>query len=267
MRFKEPAYILLSYTYIAFIGISSAFLFAAACVIRIVTWPFDRRLVILNLFSSFWASLYLWCMPLWSVKIQGRNKMDMKKSYVVVSNHQSQLDILVAYRLFFPFRWVSKAEVFKLPFIGWNMVLNGYVRLKRGDKQSVKQMMEQCEDLLSRNISVIIFPEGTRSKTGIVKPFKPGAFILAKKMKKPILPLVINNTKDALPKYSLVIRGRQKMQIKVLDEIPFSQFAHLEVEQIAQMVQKRISSHVREHITIEQARTKRKPKYLENQFS
>ncbi len=267
MRFKGPAYILLSYAYIAFIGISSAFLFAVACVIRIVTWPFDRRLIILNLFSSFWASLYLWCMPLWSVRISGRDKMDMKKSYVVVSNHQSQLDILVAYRLFFPFRWVSKAEVFKLPFIGWNMVLNGYVKLKRGDKQSVKQMMEQCENLLERNISIIIFPEGTRSKTGIVKPFKPGAFILAKKMKKPILPLVINNTKDALPKHSLVIKGRQRMEIKVLDEIPFSQFSHLEVEQIAQMVRKVISSHVRENIEIEHHQNSRKIRYTENQFS
>jgi len=174
------------------------------------------------------------------------------KSYVIVSNHQSQLDILMAYRLFFPFRWISKAEVFKLPFIGWNMVLNGHVKLKRGDKESIREMMDQCEQLLKQNISIIMFPEGTRSKTGIVKPFKPGAFILAQKAKKPILPVVINNTRNALPKYSLRLKGKCHIEVRVLDEIPFSVFEHMEIEDIAKMVQKIISSHVKEHIVLEQ---------------
>jgi 1-acyl-sn-glycerol-3-phosphate acyltransferase len=191
-------------------------------------------------------------MPIWSVKITGREKMDMKKSYVIVSNHQSQLDILVVYRLFFPFRWVSKAEVFKLPFLGWNMVLNEYVKLKRGDKESIRQMIDKCENLLKHNISIMLFPEGTRSKTGIVKPFKPGAFIFAKKMKKPILPLVINNTKDALPKHCLRLQGRSQMEVRVLDEIPYSRFQDMEIEDIAAMVRQMICSHVKEHIALEQ---------------
>lgn len=178
--------------------------------------------------------------------------MDMKKSYVIVSNHQSQLDILVAFRLFFPFRWISKAEVFLLPFIGWNMILNGHVKLKRGDKDSIRQMIDQCERLLDQNISIMLFPEGTRSKTGIVKPFKPGAFILAKKMKKPILPMVINNTKDALPKHSIMLQGKHRMEVKVLDEIPVSTFEHMAVDDIAAMVQRMIASHVKEHITQKQ---------------
>ncbi len=236
-----------SYTYIAFIGISSMVMVSIAFVIRIITWPFDKRLVSNNLFSSFWASLYIWFMPLWTVKIKNRNKLDMKKNYVFVSNHQSQLDILVIYQLYFPMRWISKAAVFKLPFIGWNMLLNGDVKLKRGDKQSIREMMDRCEQLLQQNVSITIFPEGTRSKTGIVKPFKPGAFILAKKMKKPIVPLVINNSKNALPKYSLIFRGRHKMELEVLDEIPYSRFEHLKIEQISQMVQQLITSHVNEH--------------------
>ncbi|MCP3876471.1 MAG: 1-acyl-sn-glycerol-3-phosphate acyltransferase [Desulfobacteraceae bacterium] len=252
MSFKSLRILFFSYAYISFVGLSSAILFSVALVIRISTHFFDKRLIILNLFTSFWASLYIWCMPKWSVKISGRGKMDMQKSYVLVSNHQSQLDILVAYRLFFPFRWISKAEVFLLPFIGWNMVLNGHVRLKRGDKESIKEMMTQCEQLLKQNISIMLFPEGTRSKSGIVKPFKKGAFILAKKTRKPILPLVINSTKDALPKHSLKIQGKYQMQIRVLDEIPFSTFEHMEVDDIANMVQKIISSHVKEHIALEQ---------------
>ncbi|MCF6249543.1 MAG: 1-acyl-sn-glycerol-3-phosphate acyltransferase, partial [Desulfobacula sp.] len=198
-------------------------------------------------FTSFWASLYTWCVPSWSVRIFNRNKMNPAKNYVIVANHQSQLDILVLYRLFFPFRWISKAAVFNLPFIGWNMFLNGYIRLKRKDKGSVQKMMTQCETLLKKNISIMIFPEGTRSKTGLLKPFKHGAFILAKKTGTPILPLVINNTKDALPKHSIRIRGEILMTVTVLDEIAYTYFKDLEIEEIVTMVQEKISSHVNEH--------------------
>ncbi len=251
MSFKDFLWISFSYTYIAFVGISSAFMFLIACCIRVITSIFDKRLILLNLFSSFWASIYIWIMPIWSVNIVGRQKMDISKNYVIVSNHQSQIDILVLYRLFYPFRWISKAEVFHLPFIGWNMLLNGYIKLKRGDKDSIKQMMDQCEKLLKKNVSIIMFPEGTRSKTGLIKPFKPGAFILAKKMKKPILPLVINNTKDALPKHSLILHKSQ-LEVRVLDEIAYSKFKDMEIEQIAKMVQHMISSQVKEHIALEQ---------------
>jgi 1-acyl-sn-glycerol-3-phosphate acyltransferase len=189
-------------------------------------------------------------MPLWTVSIKNRQNLNMKKSYVFVSNHQSQLDILIVYQLYFPMRWISKAAVFKLPFFGWNMLLNGYIKLKRGDKQSVIEMMARCEQLLEQNVSVMIFPEGTRSKTGIIKSFKPGAFLLAKKMKKSIIPLVINNSKNALPKYSLIFHGRHKMRLEVLDEIPFTVFENMEIDDIAQMVQKIISSHVNEHIAL-----------------
>lgn len=250
MSFESVGKNVFSYAYIGFVGLTSAILFFIALLIRITTHFFDKRLILLNLFSSFWASLYIWCMPVWSVRIIDRYKMDMKKSYVIVSNHQSQLDILVIYRLFFPFRWVSKAEVFMLPFIGWNMFLNGYIRLKRGNKQSVLNMMNQCEHLLEQNISIMVFPEGTRSENGIIKPFKPGAFILAKKKKKSILPLVINNTKNALPKHSLVLTGRHEMEIRVLDEIPYEAFKDMESADVSAMVRQMISAHVKEHLIL-----------------
>ncbi len=248
MSFESVGKTFFSYAYIVFVGLSSAALFPVALLIRIVSHFLDKRLILLNLFTSFWASLYIWCMPIWSVKIIDRHKMDIKKNYIIVANHQSQLDILLIYRLFFPFRWVSKAEVFMLPFIGWNMFLNGYIRLKRGDKQSVMNMMTQCETLLKQNISIMVFPEGTRSENGIVKPFKPGAFILAKKMKKPLLPLVINNTKDALPKNSLILTGKHEMAIRVLDEIPYEAFKDKKTDEISSVIQNLISSHVKEYL-------------------
>lgn len=209
-----------------------------------MTVLFDRRLVGLHLFTSFWACLYLWTMPAWSVTAAGREKIRRDATYIVVSNHQSQLDILVAFRLFFPFKWVSKAEVFRLPFIGWNMVLNRYIRLKRGDKESIRQMMAACEKALSRGCSVFFFPEGTRSKTGQLKPFKPGAFILAHRMKLPILAVAINGTKNALPKHSVNFHGRHAFRVEVLEEIPYATFARLSVEETAEMVRQKIAQHL-----------------------
>ncbi len=77
-------------------------------------------------------------------------------------------------------------------------------------------------------------------------------------MKKPILPMVINNSKDALPKHSILIKGRHKMEVRILDEIPYAVFENMEVDQISNMVQRMIQSHVKEHISIEQG------KYLGN---
>ena len=197
------------------------------------------------MFTSFWASLYVWMVPAWKISISGREKINFRKTYVVVSNHQSQLDILVAFGLFFPFKWISKTEIFRVPFIGWNMILNGYIPIKRGDKKSIQKMMNICEKVISKGSSVFFFPEGTRSTTGKLKSFKLGAFALAHKMKVPILAIAINGTKDALPKYSMNFHGSHDIHIKVVEEIAYETFADLSVEQTAEMARGRIAAHVR----------------------
>lgn len=230
--------------FLIYIAVTSAIFFVIALVIRILTGPFDRRLVVLHLFTSFWACLYLWTMPAWRLSLEGREKIRHRETYLIVSNHQSQLDILVAFRLFFPFKWVSKAEVFKLPFVGWNMVLNEYVKLRRGDKQSVERMMALCRRHLARGSSVFFFPEGTRSFDGVLKVFKPGAFVLAHEMGLPILPVAIDGTRLALPKYSLNFHGRHHIRLRVLDPIAYDAFRHLSVAATAEMVRGVIASHL-----------------------
>jgi 1-acyl-sn-glycerol-3-phosphate acyltransferase len=131
--------------------------------------------------------------------------------------------------------------VFKLPFIGWNMYLNRYIGLKRGDKASVARMFADCKRALSRGNSLFIFPEGTRSRTGLIQPFKPGAFILAKKMRVPILPVAISGTHAALPKYRLVFRGRHQLHVRLLAPIPAEDFRDLSVAELTDRVQRRIA--------------------------
>ena len=239
---------LLGFVVIILYAIPSIFYFFIAVIIWLFTFPFDKRLVLLHQFTSFWAAYFLWVVPAWSVKTEGRKKIDKNKAYIVVSNHQSQLDILVAFKLFFHFKWVSKAEVYKIPIVGWVMMLNRYIKLKRGDKASIKKMYQHCQESIEQGSSIFIFPEGTRSKTGILRPFKNGAFNLAQKLKVPILPVVINGTKKALPKHSIKFHGSHKITIKVLDEIPYEDYKDLPTADFAEQVRSLIGNEVEEHV-------------------
>lgn len=238
---------LVAITFLSFIAISSVVLFVGALLIWAVTRWFDPRLVLLHLYTSFWGSLYVWVMPAWSVKRSGRDNIDWSRTYVVVSNHQSLLDILIAFSLFFPFKWVSKVEIFKVPVIGWNMVLNRYIPLKRGDRDSIVEMMNIARKRLQEGSSVYFFPEGTRSPSGLMKPFKHGAFTLAKELGLPILPIVINGSKNTLPKHSLNFHGKQFCRIDVLPCIEPESFADMSVEQLTDSVYELIASRVDEH--------------------
>ncbi|MCU0847044.1 MAG: 1-acyl-sn-glycerol-3-phosphate acyltransferase [Spirochaetes bacterium] len=233
-----------SFLFFFTVSTTSILFFIIAAILRFVTYPFDKRLRALHQLTCFWASLYTWIFP-WRIRIEGREKFKNNTTYMVVSNHQSQLDILVAFRLFRHFKWVSKAEIFKVPLIGWNMALNRYIKIKRGVKDSIEKMMEDAEARLGEGSSVYFFPEGTRSHDGKVKAFKHGAFTLAKKCKVPILPIVITGTMKALPKYSINFHGIQKICMRVLDEIPYQAFANLSIEETAEMVRQVIIKNLK----------------------
>lgn len=238
----------ISCLFLLWLAITMPFFFAAALVIRVVTGPFDPRLQCLHLFTCFWSTFYCWTMPAWNFIVSGREKIDPDATYVVISNHQSQLDIPAVFHLFFHFKWVSKTEIFKIPFMGWNMRLNGYIPLRRGDRESILEMLDLCRKSLRKQSSVFIFPEGTRSVTGILRPFKPGAFQLAHELGLPILPIAIDGTRKALPKYSLNFHGRHPMKVQVLDPVPYEAFRNMGVEETAEMFRDRIGAFVSDHV-------------------
>ncbi|MBN1664921.1 MAG: 1-acyl-sn-glycerol-3-phosphate acyltransferase [Deltaproteobacteria bacterium] len=228
--------LLAGYSIIAFIAVTSIPFYLIALMIWIVTYPFDKRLRLLHLYSCLWSSFYTWLIPAWRIRVEGRENVRKDATYMVVSNHQSLLDILVVFRLFFHFKWVSKIENFRLPLIGWNMRLNRYIKLKRGDKASIETMLKKCEERIDEGSSIFMFPEGTRSPDGKVRAFKPGAFQLAKEKKIPILPVAISGTNAALPKYSFNFTGIKKMYIKIFEEIPYHAFENMTVQEAAEMV-------------------------------
>ena len=220
----------------AFLVVSSALLFPVAVLIWALSAPFDRRKRLLHQFTCFWASLYTWLNPAWRVHVEGRDKIRARTTYVMVANHQSLLDILVLFRLFAHFKWVSKIENFRIPFIGWNMSLNGYVKLKRGDRQSIGEMMSTCSRVLDDGSSIMMFPEGTRSPDGRLRDFKHGAFSLAQGSGCPLLPILVEGTADALPKRGFVLQGRHAIRIRVLDEIPHAKLVGRPVADVTQEV-------------------------------
>lgn len=218
---------LASYGLWALLMLTCPFFFVIALVVWLVTVPFDRRLRVLHLYSCAWASFYTYVFPYWFVSVRNRERLRDDTAYVVVSNHQSLLDILVLFRLYRHFKWVSKQEIFRLPFIGWNMALNRYIRIRRGDSKDAVRMMAACGEALDSGSSILIFPEGTRSLDGELREFRHGAFTLALRHHVPILPIVLDGTLDALPKHGIVSPGAD-IVIQVLDPIQVDAFSDVD---------------------------------------
>jgi 1-acyl-sn-glycerol-3-phosphate acyltransferase len=210
--------------------------FPIAVFIWGVTFPFDRNLRVLHVFTSFWGSAFMWCNPLWKVSVYGREKILPRQTYVMVSNHQSLLDIWVIFRLFKHFKWVSKASLFKIPIVGWTMALNKYVSVKRGNKRSHLKMIKQCEKNLEKGNSLMIFPEGTRSEDGKIQHFKDGAFMLAQTAHVPIVPILVKGTANALPKKGFILKSKQSIKVKVLDPVPYETFADISTKELTNRI-------------------------------
>ncbi len=221
---------------------SSIILFPVAIVIWLVTMPFDSRRYYLHQFSCTWSNIAFWLNPLWRLKVSGKEKIDKKGTYIIVSNHQSGADILVLFTLQIHFKWVAKRALFFVPFLGWNMAMNRYIALRRGKKSSMHKMMERSKkDLLNGN-SMMIFPEGTRSRDGRLQPFKSGAFHLALETHIPILPIIITGTSEAIRKGGYLISKQHNLRVQILDPIPYEDFRRMEPKELAEVVYKKIET-------------------------
>ena len=198
--------------------------FSIALIIWALTVFFDKRLVLLHQFSSFWGHSYIWLNPLWPLKMTGRKNIKRSRTYVIISNHQSMLDILVLYGLFRHYKWVSKKENFSIPIIGWLMRLNRYIELERGSTGSYLGMMKKIRHTLRNGNSILMFPEGTRNPGGGLGPFRDGAFRMALENHVGLIPIVLDGTAYTIPKGKIILTGRQNIRAKVLPEIPYESF-------------------------------------------
>jgi len=214
----------------------SGILFPVSVLIWIGTVLFDRHRVVLQWFTCRWSDIILAINPYWTVRTEGLEKIDPAGIYVMVANHQSGLDIMVLFKLHRHFKWVAKRSLFAVPFIGWNMALNGYIPIERSRGRSKLQMMDRAAASIRSGNSVMLFPEGTRAPDGILQAYKSGAFRLAFDTRTTILPIVISGTYLAIRKGGLLVHRNKRIRLAVLDPIPWETYSTMDPKQIASMV-------------------------------
>ena len=214
------------------------FFFILSFVALIVCYPFDKRRRVVHELSR-WLCFSWWYAPFtWSRKISGLENVDKNKPYVIVINHNSMVDIIALYFVRLNFRWVSKQEVFRMPYIGPMLWMHGDIAIKRGRAtESMKKVINDGKMWLGRGVSVAIFPEGTRSKDGEIQRFKGGAFALAKEAGVEILPVVMEGTTKIFKPKSIFFNWKHQLTLKVLPPISAEHVAETETSILAQEVQ------------------------------
>lgn len=165
------------------------------------------------------AALALRLNPLWTLDVVGRLPEDRRGPYVVVCNHVSLADVVIVGSLPWETKWVSKIAVFRIPLLGLMMRMAGDIPVRRRDVESRARAYDRLKAWIERGASVNIFPEGTRSKTGELLPFRNGAFRLALETGTPVLPLAVQGTRAAIEKGSLVF-GQARARLAILEPIP-----------------------------------------------
>ncbi|HET9594578.1 MAG TPA: lysophospholipid acyltransferase family protein [Anaeromyxobacteraceae bacterium] len=183
-----------------------------------VTWPFDKNRAAAGRLLRLCAAFVSRSFPFWRIRIEGAWP-EAKGPYVVVSNHQSFLDIFLISNLPHEMKWIAKKELFRIPWIGWCFAMVGDIALERGDAASAQKVMDKARRYLENGMHVMIFPEGTRSRDGKMLPFKAGAFKLAVDAGVPILPLAVSGSAQGMPKGGPWVRPTN-LVLRILEPVP-----------------------------------------------
>ena len=183
------------------------------CIAVLVSWLIDQRTGSYY-GGAVWSRFNAWITPMF-VTVKGKENINNKNSYIVISNHQSQYDIFLIYGwLGLDIKWVMKKQLRKIPGLGFGSEKVGHIFLDRSSPLAAKKTLAEAKERLSKGSSVVMFPEGTRSRDGKLLPFKRGAFKLALDLNLPILPLTIKGTKDIMPAKTInIMPGKASLTI------------------------------------------------------
>lgn len=220
---KDIFYVFLSVISWILVAVHSVVLSSTALITLLpLTLIFDpKRKRPMHLVARLWGQGILYTNPFYRFRVEGVEHVGKNKNYIIVANHQSVLDILVVLAaLPIQFKFMAKQELFSIPFIGWHMKYAGYIPLHRGNRESALRAAEQARRYLRLGLSVLLFPEGTRSLDGKIQDFRNGAFHIAKEEKVGILPVVIDGTNEAIPKKSWLLRKRSNLFVSIGKPIP-----------------------------------------------
>lgn len=184
----------------------------------VATAPFDPGRYAAGRTFRFLGSLGARLNPWWRFTTGGDVVRDPRRPYVAVSNHESYADIFLLSHLPWEMKWLAKQTIFNIPVMGWVMRMAGDVPLVRGSRESAVGALARCRDRLAKRVTVMIFPEGTRSPTDELLPFKDGAFHLAVEAQVPLLPIAVSGTRDCMAKHSFRV-NRARAACRVLPPV------------------------------------------------
>lgn len=210
-------------------------------LIFVATVPFDPGRYTVGRWFRRAAMVCVALNPLWHFRTSGVMIRDPRRPYVVVANHESYADIFLVSHLPWEMKWLSKAEIMKLPLMGWLMRMAGDIAVHRGDSRSRADAMKGIRDRLSKNVSVMVLPEGTRSPTSELLPFRDGAFRVAIELGLPVLPIALAGTRHAMAKGSFRF-NRATAEARVLEPIETTGLTMKDVPRLRDEVRDRIAA-------------------------
>lgn len=195
-----------------------SFFLIVVTVLFVVTYPFDKFKIFPNKALKGLAWTVLKPIPTWSFKIINADVDKISKPTLIVSNHQSFLDMPLLYLLPWNMKWVAKKSLLRIPFLGWLIAMTGHIMIDRKSLRSFHEMNALVEPI-NQGIPGMVFPEGTRTTDGSIQPFKRGAFALAKSHNFNILPVVHKGGHDAMPGGSWKFNFNQSFAVSVLEPV------------------------------------------------
>lgn len=201
-------------------------------LLTIVCFPW-RNGKIPRAVQVFWSRSVLWLL-LVPIKVTGRENVDSQQSYVFVANHQSFLDVFAVYG-WLPnnFKWLMKKELRKIPFVGTACAVAGHIFVDRSNPRAAMESLTYIKAQLHDGISTVIFPEGTRTKTGEMGRFKAGAFKIAMDMGLPVVPITLNGFYKSMPSGQFFVNPRSRVSLHIGKPIDISQFTDINEAMVA----------------------------------
>jgi len=185
--------------------------------------------------------------PFWQIELDGEFPENPRNPYVCVSNHLSQADPPIISLVPWEMKWVGKAELWKLPVAGPLMRMSGDIPVDRRDRESRANVLTAARQYLEDKCSVMFFPEGTRSRDGKVHRFVDGAFRLAIKTGVPVLPIVVDGSRRALPKHSIWFEPNpETIRVRVLPPVETDGYTVDEARDLQRKVRDQIVAQLAE---------------------
>jgi len=239
-----PRWLLPPLAALAYLGMAVVVLLTlpALALVLAVTRPFDPTRRAAGRFLRFCGASLAYAFPLWRVRVDGAIPPG-RHPFVAVANHQSFLDVFMLARLPWEMKWVAKEELFQIPWLGWMFRLSGDIPVRRGDHESGQVVLVAARRYLDRGMSVMFFPEGTRSRDGRLQAFKSGAFRLAIEAGVPVLPIAVSGTAEGMPKGSPWVRPARP-RARVLPLVPTAGLDPDDADRLRDEVRERIGAAV-----------------------